>query len=87
MLCCMRTTLSLDKDVAAALERLRKVRKATLKQLVNDALRRGLGQMTTAPAPPRRPFRTRAVSLGRCLVGNVENISEVLAVAEGETFK
>lgn len=83
----MRTTLSLDKDVAAALERLRKARKASLKQLVNEALRRGLGQMTSPPPPPRRPFRTRAVSLGRCLVGNVDNVSEVLSVAEGETFR
>ena len=83
----MRTTLSLDKDVAAALERLRKHGKASLKQVVNEALRRGLGQMAAPPAPPRKPFRTRSVSLGRCLVGNVDNISEVLAVAEGETFK
>ena len=84
---CMRTTLSLDKDVAAAIERLRKARKATLKEVVNEALRRGLGQMASPPAAPRRPFRTRGVSLGRCLVGNVDNVSEVLAVAEGESFK
>ena len=83
----MRTTLSLDKDVAAALERLRKARNAGLKELVNEALRRGLGQMTAPPAPPRRPFRTRTVSLGRCLVGNVDNVSEVLAVSEGEDFR
>ncbi len=83
----MRTTLSLDKDVAAALERLRKAHKASLKQVVNDALRLGLGQMASSPLPPRKRFRTRAVSLGRCLVGNVDNVSEVLAVAEGETFK
>lgn len=83
----MRTTLSLDKDVAAALERLRRARKAGLKELVNEALRRGLGQMSAPPAPPRRAFRTRRVSLGRCLVGNVDNLSEVLAVAEGETFR
>ena len=87
MLRCMRTTLSLDKDVAAALERLRKARKASLKEVVNEALRRGLAQMASPPAAPRRPFRTRAVSLGRCLVGNVDNVSEVLAVAEGESFK
>lgn len=86
MLRCMRTTLSLDKDVAAALERLRKARKASLKDVVNEALRRGLGQMASPPAA-RKPFRTRAVSLGRCLVGNVDNVSEVLAVAEGESFK
>jgi len=83
----MRTTLTLDKDVAIALERLRKARRARLKQVVNDALRQGLGQMASPPPPPRRTFRTRAVSLGRCLVGNVDNVAEVLAVAEGESFK
>lgn len=83
----MRTTLSLDKDVAAAIERLRKARKVSLKEVVNEALRRGLGQMASPPPAPRRPFRTRTVSLGRCLVGNVDNVSEVLAVGEGESFK
>lgn len=83
----MRTTLSLDKDVAAALERLRQSRNASFKEVVNDALRRGLEQMATPRSPSRRRFRTRAVSLGRCFVGNVDNIAEVLAVAEGETFK
>jgi hypothetical protein len=40
----MRTTLTLDDDVAAVLERLRKSRDANLKDLVNEALRRGLVQ-------------------------------------------
>ncbi len=87
MLCCMRTTLSLDKDVAAALEKLRKSRKVSLNVVVNDALRRGLKQMTSPVSPTRKKFRTRAVSLGRCLVGNVDNVSEVLDMAEGDTFK
>jgi hypothetical protein len=83
----MRTTLSLDKDVAAALERLRKTRRASLKRLVNEALRQGLARMSAPPPAPRTPFRTRSVSLGRCLIGNVDNVAEVLAVAEGEAFK
>ncbi|MSQ88021.1 MAG: CopG family transcriptional regulator [Betaproteobacteria bacterium] len=83
----MRTTLTLDKDVSAALERLRKARHASLKQIVNDALRQGLGQLSSPPSPPRRSFHTKAVSLGRCLVGNVDNVAEVLAIAEGETFQ
>jgi hypothetical protein len=83
----MRTILTLDKDVFAALERLRKARRASLKQIVNDALRQGLGQIASPPKPPRQPFHTKTVSLGRCLVGNVDNVAEVLALAEGEAFK
>jgi hypothetical protein len=44
----MRTTLTLDDDVAAALERLRKTCNASLKDLVNEALRRGLKEMMSA---------------------------------------
>lgn len=86
MLLCMRTTLTLDKDVAVLLERLRKARGATLKDVVNEALREGLKRMA---APPRKqaPFRTEPVDLGRCLLGNVDNVAEVLAVAEGDSFR
>ena len=83
----MRTTLSLDKDVAAALERVRRARKASMKAVVNEALRHGLGRMAAPAAAPRESFRTRALPLGRCLVGNIDNVAEVLAVAEGERFK
>ena len=82
----MRTTLSLEKDVAAALERVRKARNAGMKEIVNEALRRGLEQMSSSPTPRKR-VRTRAVSLGRCLTGNVDNVQEVLAVAERESFR
>ncbi len=82
----MRTTLTLDSDIAAELGRLRRARDASLKDLVNDALRRGLREMA---GPPRRrkPFRTRSMDLGRCLIGSVDNIAEVLAIAEGEDFR
>jgi hypothetical protein len=83
----MRTTLTLDKDVAAALERLRKSRRASLKQIVNEVMREGLGRVTAPPSGPRRPFRTRALSLGRCRVDNVDDVTEVLAVGEGESFR
>ena len=86
MLRCMRTTLTLDDDVAAALERLRKGRDASLRDLVNEALREGLKQMTGRPKR-RAAVRTGAVSLGHCRVGNVDNVADVLAVAEGETFR
>jgi hypothetical protein len=82
----MRTTLTLDDDVAAKIERLRKTRNESLKDLVNEALREGLKHLA-APARRRAPFRTEAVDLGRCLLGNVDNVAEVLAVAEGESFR
>ncbi|MEP6656973.1 MAG: ribbon-helix-helix protein, CopG family [Betaproteobacteria bacterium] len=82
----MRTTLTLDKDVAAVIERLRKAKRQSLKAIVNEALREGL-KHTAAPPRHRRPFRTDSVDLGRCFLGNVDNVAEVLAVVEGESFK
>jgi hypothetical protein len=82
----MRTTLTLDDDVAALLERLRKERNAGWKDLVNDALRRGLAEIT-APPKRREPFRTRSVDLGRARLANIDNIAEALATAEGESFR
>ena len=82
----MRTTLTLDKDVAAVIERLRRTRRQSLKRVVNEALREGLKHIN-APGEKRRPFRTSSVNLGRCLLGNVDNVAEVLAVAESESFR
>jgi predicted transcriptional regulator len=82
----MRTTLTLDDDVAARIERLRKTRDQSLKYLVNEALREGLEHLTR-PARKRTPFRTKTVDLGQCLLGNVDNVAEVLAIAEGESFR
>ena len=82
----MRTTLTLDEDVAAALERLRKSRNASLKDLVNQALRQGLQRMAVPSARPE-PFQTRAVTLGRCRLGSIDNIADALAAIEGEAFK
>ena len=83
---CMRTTLTLDDDVAAAIERLRRARDASLKDIVNEALRRGLSDLTTRPRR-REPFKTKSVALGRLRLASIDNISESLAVAEAEAFK
>ena len=82
----MRTTLTLDDDVAAALERLRKSRNASLKDLINAALRRGLKDMSSR-AKRRERFRTRAVALGQLRIAGLDNIGEALAIAEGEAYK
>ena len=82
----MRTTLTLDDDVAAQINRLQRGRRASLKEIVNEALRRGLKQMNGRPQK-REPFRTRTVSLGACLVGNLDDVAGVLSVIEGDPFK
>jgi hypothetical protein len=81
----MRTTLTLDNDVAVELERLRRARDGSLKDIVNEALRRGLQDMS---APPRRrkAFRTRAFHMGKPLI-SIDNVAEALAHLEGEDFK
>jgi hypothetical protein len=82
----MRTTLTIDDDVAAMLERLRREREISLKDLINEALRRGLLDMH-APVKRRKPYRTPSVDLGTPRIPNIDNVAEVLAVIEGEAFK
>ena len=83
--CRMRTTLTLDDDVVEHLERLRRARNTSMKDVVNEALRRGLRDMSSPPK--KRPtFRTRAFDMGEPLV-NIDNVAEALAHLEGEGFK
>lgn len=82
----MRTTLTLDDDVAALVEGARKARQAPLRQVVNEALRLGLRDLV-APPVRRKPARTRSVSLGHCLVGSIDDVADALAIAEGESFR
>ena len=82
----MRTTLTLDDDVAVRLERLRKDRGDTFKAVVNEALRRGLDAIDRVPAD-RRLFTIEPFNLGECLVPSLDKISDVLAIAEGEDYK
>ncbi len=82
----MRTTLTIEDDVAAALNRMRTVRSESLKELVNEALRRGLKDMSSKPKQ-REPFRTQSVVLGAVRISEVDDIGDALAISEGEGFK
>ena len=82
----MRTTLTLDDDIAITIDRLRERQRRSLKEIVNQALRVGLKHLETK-AQPQSEFRTKTVSAGRCLIGDLVDVSEALAIAEGEDFR
>ncbi len=82
----MRTTLTLDDDVAARLKAAVKTQRRPFKVVVNDALRSGLDAMHH-PTPARRRFRTAGFNLGPSLVGSLDNVEEVLARVEGEAHR
>ncbi len=83
MLRCVRTTLTLDDDVVAELERLRQARRLGLKEAVNLALRHGLRDLERQVRhPPGERFRTEPLSTGPSLVGRLDDIASVLAESE-----
>lgn len=82
----MRTTLTLDDDVAVLVRREIKRRNASLKQVINDALRQGLDQRARA-APEQPVFRVTPWNLGGSLVGSLDNVEEVLSRVEGERHR
>jgi hypothetical protein len=82
----MRTTLTIDDDVAVRLERERRKRRVSLKAIVNDLLRTGLDTLGR-PERNREQFRTTGFNLGPSLVGSLDNVEEVLSRTEGEDHR
>lgn len=82
----MRTTLTLEKDVAARLGQVARKRRQPMKAIVNEALRAGLPSLERTP-DPRGTFRTTGFDLGPSLVGSLDNVAEVLARVEGERHR
>lgn len=82
----MRTTLTLDADVAARLKAAVRASRRPFKTVVNDALRSGLEALDHPPAA-RAPFRTTGFDLGPSLIGSLDNVEEVLSRIEGEAHR
>ena len=78
----VRTTVTLDDDVAAKLQAETRQSGRPFQQALNDALRRGLDTMRRAPRAER--FRVSARDLGRVSPGlNLDNIGDLLETVEG----
>ncbi|HMO79987.1 MAG TPA: hypothetical protein PKD24_04280 [Pyrinomonadaceae bacterium] len=77
----MRTTLTIDDDVAFALKKIQDAEpKKPFKEIVNEALRRGLNG---PKAKPRKPFKVKPLNLGLREGLSYDNIEELLDIAEG----
>jgi Arc/MetJ family transcription regulator len=72
----VRTTITFDDDVAAAVNRLRRETSRGLSEVVNDLVRAGLRQRRD-----RRPFVQQTDDMGMRL--DVTNIGETLDLLEG----
>ena len=83
----MRTTVTLDDDLAVRLERHRNQRGESFKQALNEAVRAGLNQLEGGADVPREIMRTKPLALGRRLAGGIDDIGELLAVTEGENYR
>lgn len=80
----MRTTLTLYPDVAAKAKRGAAKLGKPFKEVINEALRIGLDQIMEPPAT--RPYHTRSYPMGLRSGLSYDNVSELLARAEGEDF-
>jgi hypothetical protein len=81
----MRTTVTLEADVSNELDALRREHGLSMKDAVNNALRRGLRAM--AEGDKRGSvFVTRSVDLGLPRLP-LDDVAEALAATEGESFR
>lgn len=78
----MRTTLTLDPDVAAKAKKGAARLRKPFKVVINAALRAGLDEILSPPAA--KPYRTKPRPMGLRAGFSYDNISELIAAAEGE---
>lgn len=74
----MRTTLTLEPDVAIELEKRRKERGTSLKQEVNDLIRAGLVKEEEVDELPEKRITVRPLNVGKPLIDNFDDIQGIL---------
>jgi hypothetical protein len=78
----MRTTITLDEDVAAKLTSLARRTGRAFRDVVNDTLRRGLAR--PAASSPREPFRVEARDMGGLRPGlSLDSVADLIEQVEG----
>jgi hypothetical protein len=74
----MRTTLTLDDDVAAALVRRRADRGTGLRREVNELLRAGLAVASRSQAIAGEPYELPTFDPGRALITDLRALKDLL---------
>lgn len=81
----MRTTLTLDDDVAAKLKAESRRAGRSFRDVVNETLRRGLASQRVTR---RQPFKIEARDLGDLKPGlSLDNVAELIEQVEGPAFR
>ena len=78
----MRTTLTLDPDVASMARQSAAQLRKPFKEVINAALRLGLERLLKPPMA--KPYRTEPRPMGLRQGFSYDNIAELIARAEGE---
>ncbi len=78
----MRTTLTLDTDVASKAKKGAAKLGKPFKEVINAALRLGLDQLLKPPAA--KPYRTEPRPMGLRRGFSYDNVADLIARAEGE---
>jgi hypothetical protein len=82
----MRTTLTLDDDVAAKLKVESRRAGRPFREIVNETLRRGLASRRLTSR--RQPFRIETRDLGNLKPGlSLDNVADLIEQVEGSAFR
>lgn len=81
----MRTTLTLDEDLAESLRRRARVTGRSFKDVVNTAIRRGLA-VGAAPDPELEPFRVEPRACGFRAGIDIGKLNQLVDELEIERF-
>ena len=82
----MRTTVTIDDDVAIKLQaEMRRQKSSNFKETLNDVLRRGL--LVRRELAGTKPFKVRSRGMGKKHGLNYDNIGELLENLEGAEHK
>jgi len=77
----IRTTVTLEDDVVAAVKRTSRARGATFRETLNDLVRAGVREVSGAGS--KREFRVEPLSLGYRPEANYDDIEGLIDYLEG----